>query len=136
MKKHLITLMMLILALASCEDYPEDYCPHATQSSRTNGQQVLTVKKLIGTWQCSYDMRVGTTELKQIRFINETECEIIESELYSTDWTTYSYAWTAYGGYIKFARNSKSFSFKIDDYIWPEVYLRDSFGRYTIKKCY
>lgn len=134
MTKQRMTLLMLILTLASCEYYPDDWCPYDSQPSRSNQRNPLTVEKLIGTWQCSYDTRVGTTNLKQIRFINYTQCEIIECEVYDTEWRTLPYAWTTYGGYIKFSGNNKNFSFKIEDYIWPELYIRDSFGIYSLRK--
>jgi hypothetical protein len=53
-----------------------------------------------------------------------------------SDWYTETWRYNYYGSTIKFARIgvNGSYSFKIDGYIYPELYLRDSFGSYTFRK--
>ena len=58
----------------------------------------------------------------------------VDVKVYDTDrrFYTFSYAYT--GKTLKFSRKGSTISFSFENYIWPEVFLRDSFGRYTMRK--
>jgi len=140
MKKFIFILFAIVIA--SCE------CPYAEwdddgyhesggkQAKVTYNGDYFCADKLLGTWQMDYGCIVGNIELKEIKFLDGWYCDITMARMRTTDWFTETWAYTYYGNAIKFARNDgrTAFSFTIKNYIWPELYLEDSFGRYTWRK--
>jgi len=140
--KKIIFLLLAVISFASCE------CPYADWDDngfRENGgkQAKLTYNgdyfcadKLLGTWQMDYGCTVGNVELKQIKFFDGWYCDITMAQMRNTDWFTETWTYTYYGNTIKFARNDgrTAFSFTLRGYTFPELYLQDSFGRYTWRK--
>jgi hypothetical protein len=143
--KKIIFLLLAVISFASCE------CPYAEYDSygfRENGgkQTKLTYNgdyfcadKLLGKWQCEYPMIVylpefGQVEFKIMDFKDESIVDISIVKIHDTDerFYTFSYAYT--GKTLKFSRKGSTISFSFENYIWPQVFLRDSFGRYTMKK--
>ena len=76
----------------------------------------------------------GEVEFKSMDFKDESVVDIELVKVYDTDrrFYTFSYAYT--GKTLKFSRKGSTISFSFENYIWPEVFLRDSFGRYTMRK--
>lgn len=95
---------------------------------------VFCADKLLGTWQMDYPSYVGDMELKEIKFIDEWKCDITFSVGRNPDWYTHTYSYSYSSGYIRFTRSGSTFSFKVERYLFPELYLRDSFGTYTWRK--
>jgi hypothetical protein len=90
---------------------------------------------LIGVWQIDYNIGyergLGMTP-KQIQFFNNHTCDITYSVGRETEWWTDTYTYTYTGSYIRFNNGyGSSFSFKVRGYLFPELYLEDSFGYYT-----
>ena len=143
MRKY-IFIMVSILCLASCK-WHRDYCHHCGQyfdccrcnqyyhSYYAPKDDGFTAKTLIGVWQANYSYNyekfLGFTP-KQFNFVNERYCDITYSVGSSSDWYTETYTYSYSSGYIKFARNGKTFSFKINEFIYPTLTLSDSHGKY------
>lgn len=128
------TLLML-----SCE------CPYLEERSsleeekssvyhRTVQGDVLYADNLLGTWQCYYPMIVGGVEFKEIKFMSNGKADITMAKQRDTEWYTETYDYAYYGSTLRFSRNGSNISFHIDGFIFPELYLNDSFGRYTMAK--
>ena len=142
MKTKILLLVWIILGFTSCE------CPYAEWDDngfRENGNKQATITytsdyfcadDLLGTWQMDYGCKVGAVELKQIKFFDGKRCDITMCYTRDVDWFTETWTYTYYGNTIKFARNDgrTAFSFALKDYIWPTLYLQDSFGAYTWRK--
>jgi hypothetical protein len=92
--------------------------------------------KLLGTWQCSYNTIIYSTSMniKEIKFITNRKCDIVYSIGRNVDWYTETYNYSYSSGYIRFSREGNTFSFYIAGYIFPELYLEDSMGKYTWHK--
>ena len=142
MRNKIILLLLAVITLTSC-DCP--YCEYDDYGYRENGGQTAKLTyngdyfcadKLLGTWQMDYGCTVGNIELKEIKFLDGWYCDITMAQVRNTDWYTETWTYTYYGNTIKFARNDgrTAFSFKINGYTFPELYLQDSFGRYTWRK--
>ncbi len=126
-RKHFLILLLPLLFI-SCEccyvdEYEREYTGIHYQSDR------FFADKLLGTWQCCYPMVVGGIEFKQILFMPGGKADITFSD--KGQWYTETYSYSYYGVVIKFARNGNSFSFTIVDYIFPELMVRDSYGKYV-----
>lgn len=122
------------LLLLSCE------CPYLDEEDRpyhhqaaTNGD-VFYADELIGTWQCYYPMVIGEMEYKQIKFLSNGKADITMAKQRDTEWFTETYDYAYYGKTIRFSRGRNNISLNIDGYLFPELYLSDSFGYYTIAK--
>ena len=143
--KKIIFLLLAVISFASCE------CPYASwddygypenggKTARlTNSSDYFCADKLLGKWECYYPMIVylpefGEVEFKSMDFKDESVVDIELVKVYDTDrrFYTFSYAYT--GKTLKFSRKGSTISFSFENYIWPEVFLRDSFGRYTMRK--
>jgi hypothetical protein len=90
---------------------------------------------LLGTWQCYYPMIIGGMEFKQIKFMSGGKADITMAKQYDTEWYTDTYNYAYYGNTLRFSKNGSNISLTIEGYLFPELYLRDSFGRYTLAKC-
>lgn len=140
MKKYILLLVAAILYV-SCEcqfcGHTRCICGDNNQTARlTYNNDYFCADKLLGTWQMDYGCIVGNIELKQIKFFDGRYCDITMVQRYDTDWYTETWTYSYYGNTIKFARNDgrTMFSFNVKGYIFPELYLRDSFGTYTWRK--
>lgn len=138
--RKIILLIAIIASVCSCERYCP-FCDDHGDCDHCGNKPTLTYKsdsfyadKLIGTWQCSYNTVVGKMNLKTIEFIDSRRCDITYSEYQEVDWYTETFIYSYSGQYLKFSRNGVTFSFHIKDYIFPELYVEDSFGKYTWKK--
>ena len=135
--KKIILFISILISFISC-DNPYDECYYderyyLTSYSRT-GKDVFYADILLGCWQCDYNMIVGTNELKTINFKTSNKCDITMNQIRDIDRNTYTFNYLYDGKYIKFTRNGMTFSFRISGFLYPELYLQDSFGKYTIRK--
>ena len=137
MKKLLLLLVTLCFIACECP-----YCGY-TNCRCGNGHERYGVyydydyfcsNDLLGEWQVCYGCNFGSAEIKDIKFFNNYYCDIIMSN--GSDWYTETWRYNYYGSTIKFTRigGNGSYSFKIDGYIYPELYIKDSFGSYTFRK--
>jgi hypothetical protein len=136
------SLMLMSLAFVSCE------CPFKDWESRTDEYvyedgginyegDVFKAKMIIGTWGTIGCNPVGY-EFKQIHFYSDGECDVVLSFPGSNDWRTET--WTYY-----FVRNTFTldrgdsytvFRFTIRKFIYPELYVQDSFSQSQYSKCW
>ena len=133
--KQVLYLMSAWLLL-SCEcPYleKEDYGYQQNTRRSVNGD-VFYAEKLLGTWQCYYPMIIGGMEFKQIKFMSNGKADITMAKQRDTEWYTETYDYAYYGSTLRFSRNGSNISLHIDGYLFPELYLRDSFGSYTMAK--
>ena len=132
--KRILSLMAAVMLL-SCE------CPYLDKgeyvyqqnNSSVNGD-VFYAEKLQGTWQCYYPMIIGGVEFKEIKFLSNGKADITKAKQRDTEWYTETYDYAYYGSTLRFSRNGSNLSFHIDGFLFPELYLSDSFSRYTIAK--
>jgi len=146
--KKVILMFIAIVALTSCDCC---YCPVCgewgddctcdrnyvkyTSCGHNNGcNDYFCAETLLGTWQCDYYTVIDNKTIKEIKFFSNRLCDITYSEGKDPDWFTDTYTYSYVGGYIKFTRNGRTYALKVDRFIFPELYLRDSFGEYTWRK--
>ena len=142
--KKFILLITLFIGIVSCEvecmycgGYGCDLCRprHVEQETHLRyGQDYFCAEKLLGTWQMDYGCIVDGYELKEIKFFDSNTCDIIMAKVRNVDWYTYTFHYSYYGDNIRFTRGGTTIIFKIDGYLFPELYLRDSFKKYTWRK--
>ena len=144
--KKLLFIITLVIGITSCEvecmycgGCGCDHCRPRNVEQPTHlryTQDYFCADKLLGTWQMDYGCTVGNIELKEIKFFDGWQCDITMAQTRNPDWYTETWTYTYYGNTIKFARNDGRtvFSFTLTDYIFPELFLQDSFGRYTWRK--
>jgi hypothetical protein len=128
MKTTRLLILLFALICASCE------CPLKEELKQGRQGDGFTAETLLGTWQCSYDMIIGNMELKQIRFFSNGKADITMAEQHQVDWYTVTYSYTYYGNTLRFSMGRSNFSLTIKGFLFPELYLYDSFGTYTITK--
>jgi hypothetical protein len=141
-KSYFAFIIILIshLLLISCDcPYCDEYDIYGFKENKYGihySNDSFCYEKLLGTWQMDYGCIVGNIELKEIKFIDGIRCDITMAQVRNIDWFTETWTYTYYGNTIKFARNDGRtvISFAIKGYIWPELYLQDSFGNYTWRK--
>ena len=119
MKMTKLFFALLALIMVSCECPYQDELDRAQQRKTTG--DVFHADVLLGTWQCYYPMIIGGVEFKQIKFMSGGKADITMAKQHDTEWYTETY-------------NYAYISLTIDGYLFPELYLRDSFGRYTMAK--
>lgn len=132
MTKLLFTLFVLILV--SCECPYLDELNRAQQRKTNIAGDVFYADVLLGTWQCYYPMVIGGVEFKQIMFMSDGRADITMAKPNDTEWYTDTYKYAYYGNTLRFSRNESNISLTIEGYLFPELYLRDSFGHYTLAK--
>ena len=132
MTKLLFTLFALILV--SCECPYQDELNRAQQHKTNINGDVFYADVLLGTWQCYYPMVIGGVEFKQIMFMSDGRADITMAKQNDTEWYTETYNYAYYGNTLRFSRNESNISLTIEGYLFPELYLRDSFGHYTLAK--
>lgn len=131
--KPLLSLVTALL-MASCEcPYLDDNRIESRSYANSKGD-VFYAEKLLGTWQCYYPMIIGGVEFKEIKFLSNGKADITMAKQRDTDWYTETYDYSYYGSTLRLSRNGSNISLHIDDYLFPELYLSDSFGRYTMAK--
>lgn len=139
--KKVILMLIAVVTLISCDccycticgEYGND-CRCNKNSVRYSGGDYFCAETLLGTWQCDYNTVIDRKTIKEIKFFSNRLCDITYSEGRDPDWFTDTYTYSYVGGYIKFTKNGSTYAFKIDRFIFPELYLRDSFGEYTWRK--
>ena len=132
-KRYFYILLLAFAAMvASCE------CPYLEKKEHTYQQNTyydqFYADMLLGTWQCYYPMIIGGMEFKQIKFMSGGRADITMAKQHDTEWYTETYNYAYYGNTLRFSRSGSNISLTIDGYLFPELYLRDSFGRYTMAK--
>ena len=131
--KSLLSLAAALL-MAACE------CPYLddnrieSQSYANSKGDVFYADKLLGTWQCYYPMIIGSVEFKEIKFLSNGKADVTMAKLRDTDWYTETYDYAYHGSTLRLSRNGSNISLHIDGYLFPELYLSDSFGKYTMAK--
>lgn len=133
MKKLRLLLLLFVLIWASCECPYQDELEHAQPRKSSTGD-VFYADVLLGTWQCYYPMIICGMEFKQIKFMSGGKADITMAKQYDTEWYTDTYNYAYYGNTLRFSKNGSNISLTIEGYLFPELYLRDSFGRYTLAK--
>ena len=125
--------MMFALIWFSCECPFQDELDRAQYRKSSTGD-VFHADVLLGTWQCYYPMIIGGMEFKQIKFMSGGKADITMAKQRDTEWFTETYNYAYYGNTLRFSKSGSNISLTIEGYLFPELYLRDSFGRYTIAK--
>ena len=128
----LLWLISALLLMSSCE------CPLSDEAKRgrntaSQGDQFYA-DMLIGTWQCDYQMVIAGYEFKQIVFLSNGKADITMAKEHDTDWFTETYSYAYYGNTLRFSRGRNNISLHIEGFLFPELYVRDSFGCYTLTK--
>ena len=143
MKKFLF-LITIIITLMSCDKYCPycdnrgqcDYCGKS-RGTLSYSNDYFCAETLLGTWQMDYNpnyLRGMGIELKEIKFFDGHKCDVTYSEGEYSTWYTDTYEYSYSSGFIRFARGRSSFTLKVKGFIFPELYLQDSFGNYTWRK--
>lgn len=132
MKMTKLFFALLALIMVSCECPYQDELDRAQQRKTTG--DVFHADVLLGTWQCYYPMIIGGVEFKQIKFMSGGKADITMAKQHDTEWYTETYNYAYYGNTLRFSKSGSNISLTIDGYLFPELYLRDSFGRYTMAK--
>ncbi len=134
MAKQMYKLLfgMAAFLLIGCECPYQDELERAHQRKSTG--DVFHADVLLGTWQCYYPMIIGGVEFKQIKFMSGGKADITMAKQYDTEWYTETYNYAYAGNTLRFSRNGSNISLTIEGFLFPELYLRDSFGHYTLAK--
>lgn len=121
-------MLLAATMLAACE------CPYLnekrSQYHNTQGDR-LTADLLPGLWQCYYPMYVGNVEFKEVRIFSNGKADIIMEKVGGSDYYAETYKWRYDGKYLSFTKGNTTYQFQITGYLWPELFLRDSYGKYT-----
>ena len=134
MKIFKLFLVLFALIWVSCEcPYPDKLEKAYHRNTNTKGD-VFYADMLLGTWQCYYPMIIGGIEFKQIKFMSNGKADIIMAKQHDIEWYTVTYDYTYYGNTLRLSRSGSNLSFQIEGFLYPELYLRDSLGRYTMAK--
>ena len=133
MKLVRLFIALVTLIYVSCECPYQDELDRAQQRKTSTGD-VFYADMLLGTWQCSYNMTIAGMEFKQIKFMTNGKADITMAEEHQTDWYTITYDYAYYGNTLRFSKDRSNISLTIKGFLFPELYLYDSFGSYTITK--
>ena len=133
MKLTRLLIALVALICASCECPYQDELDRAHQRKSSTGD-VFYADVLLGTWQCYYPMIISGVEFKQIKFMSDGKADITMAQQHDTEWYTETYNYSYYGNTLRFSRSGSNISLTIEGYLFPELYLRDSFGHYTMAK--
>lgn len=98
---------------------------------RRTGYNRLTADLLPGLWQCYYPMFVGNVEFKEVRIFSNGKADIIIEDIGGSAYYAETFKWRYDGNYITFTQRNTSYQFQITGFLSPELYLRDSRGKYT-----
>lgn len=117
------------MALTSCEIEPCSDSPYTRSECRAGDK--FRAETLIGNWTCL--TTVGAMEIKSITFFDDHKCDVTYSQVRGVDWFTDTYSYTYTSGYIRLSRGRTSIQFKVSGFLFPELYVSDSFGTYAWK---
>ena len=135
MKHQLYKLLFITAAqtLVGCECpyLDEPYGENGYEYYRRTGYDRLTADRLPGLWQCYYPMYVGTVEFKEVRIFSNGKADIIMEDVGGSAYYAETFHWRYDGNYLTFTKGNTTYQFQITGYLSPELYLRDSFGKYT-----
>ncbi len=109
-------------------------CPYLEEqknSYRSGNGDRLTADLLPGLWQCYYPMIVGDVEFKEVRMFSSGKADIIMEARGGSAYFAETFKWRYDGRYLSFTQGNTTYQFQITGYLWPELYLRDSRGKYT-----
>lgn len=124
--------LMSATLLMSCE------CPFLDEEKRerqaVSQSDAFYADVLVGTWQCDYQMIIAGYEFKQIVFMSNGKADITMAKEHDTEWFTETYSYAYYGNTLRFSRGRNNISLNIEGFLFPELYVRDSFGYYTLTK--
>ena len=98
---------------------------------RRTGYDRLTADRLPGLWQCYYPMYVGNVEFKEVRMFTNGKADIIMEKVGGSDYYSETFRWRYDGKYLSFTKGNTTYQFQITGYLSPELYLRDSYVKYT-----
>ena len=130
MTKQMYKLFFFIAVLAmwGCE------CPYLEEQNspyyRNKGNH-LSADLLPGLWQCYYPMIVGSVEFKEVRMFSNGKADIIMENLGGSAYYAETFKWRYDGNYLTFTQGNITYQFQITGWLSPELYLRDSRGKYT-----
>jgi len=144
MKKDLLLAIVSILTITttfdSCEcpfkDWKETQYVDEDSGIDYNGE-FLSANMILGTWGTIGCNPVGY-EFKQIRFSRNGECDVVLSFPGSNDWQTetWTYYYTRSTFTLDRGDNRTIFRFKVKKYIYPELWVQDSFSQTQSNKCW
>ena len=125
---HFVLFIAALLLLTACE------CPYLEEQNSPyykNKGNHLTADLLPGLWQCYYPMIVGNVEFKEVRMFSNGKADIIMEKLGGSAYYAETFKWRFDGNYLSFTQGNTTYQFQIIGWLSPELYLRDSRGKYT-----
>ena len=125
---HSVLFIAALLLLTACE------CPYLEEQNSPyykNKGNHLTADLLPGLWQCYYPMIVGNVEFKEVRIFSNGKADIIMEKLGGSAYYAETFKWRFDGNYLSFTQGNTTYQFQIIGWLSPELYLRDSRGKYT-----
>ncbi len=134
MRLSKLLFALIALILVSCECPFKEELERAHQRKTSVAGDVFHADVLLGIWQCYYPMIIGGVEFKQIKFMSDGKADITMANKNDTEWYTETYNYAYYGNTLCFSKSGSNISLTIEGYLYPELYLRDSFGHYTLAK--
>ena len=129
MKQILALLLALFLVGCECPYLENGKSPYYRTAQSSSNH--VTADMLPGLWQCYYPMYVGNVEFKEIRIFSNGKADIIMEDVGGSAYYAETYKWRFDGWYISFTRGNTTFQFQVTGCIFPELFLRDSRGKYT-----
>jgi hypothetical protein len=124
-----------LLILFSCMLFLACECPYLDELDRAQLRKTtsshLTADMLTGLWQCYYPMYVGNVEFKEVRMFSSGKADIIMEDVGGSAYYAETFKWRWDGNYITFTKGNTTYQFQVTDCIFPELFLRDSRGKYT-----
>ena len=131
MKKILSLLLALMLVGCDCPYLDGKYGESDHDYYVRTGYDRLTADLLPGLWQCYYPMIVGNVEFKEVRMFSNGKADIIMENKGGSAYYAETFKWRYDGNYLSFTQGNTTYQFQVTGYLWPEIYLRDSRGKYT-----
>ena len=131
MKKILPLLLALVLVGCDCPYLDGKYGESDHAYYVRTGYDRLTADLLPGLWQCYYPMIVGNVEFKEVRMFSNGKADIIMENKGGSAYYAETFKWRYDGNYLSFTQGNTTYQFQVTGYLWPEIYLRDSRGKYT-----
>ena len=129
-KKLLFIISALILCACECP-YWDRESENDYEYYRRTGYDRLTADRLTGLWQCYYPMYVGNVEFKEVKIFSNGKADIIMEDVGGSAYYAETFKWRYDGNYLSFTKGNTTYQFQIIGYLFPELYLRDSRGKYT-----
>ena len=124
--KLLLGMTTFLVVCCECPYLEEQDSPYY----KTNGSH-FTADKLPGLWQCYYPMIVGNVEFKEVHMFSNGKADIIMENLGGSAYYAETFKWRYDGNYLTFTQGNITYQFQVTGYLAPELYLRDSRGKYT-----